>query len=215
MSQTTDIVDLNKVETLAALLDARLERSPDALAYRRYDRDLGEWTDLDWEQFTVQVCRWQAALLAEKLDKGDRVAIMAANSPEWAAFDMAAQGLGLVLVPLYVNDRADNIRLVLEDCGARLLVIGGPDQWQALSPVHEALAALERIVALEPVEASSSGVQPVAVKEWLPSSHDALRVEAVDGNALATIVYTSGTTGRPKGVMLSHRNILFNFQGLL
>ena len=215
MSQTTDIVDLNKVETLAALLDARLERSPDALAYRRYDRDLGEWTDLDWEQFTGQVCRWQAALLEEKLDKGDRVAIMAANSPEWAAFDMAAQGLGLVLVPLYVNDRADNIRLVLEDCGARLLVVGGPDQWQALAPVHEALAALKRIVALEAVEASPSALQPVAVKDWLPSSHDALRVEAVDSNALATIVYTSGTTGRPKGVMLSHRNILFNVQGVL
>ena len=215
MSQTTDIVDLNKVETLAGLLDARLEHSPEALAYRRYDRALDEWTELDWEQFTGEVCRWQAALLAEKLDKGDRVAIMAANSPEWAAFDMAAQGLGLVLVPLYVNDRADNIRLVLEDCGARLLVIGGPDQWQALAPVHEALAALRCIVALDPVEASSSGLQPVAVKDWLPSHHDALRVETVDGNALATIVYTSGTTGRPKGVMLSHRNILFNVQGVL
>ena len=214
MSQTTDIVDLNKVETLAGLLDARLERSPEALAYRRYNGDLGEWTDLDWEQFTVLVCRWQAALLAEKLDKGDRVAIMAANSPEWAAFDLAAQGLGLVLVPLYVNDQADNIRLVLEDCGARLLVIGGPDQWQALAPVHDALAALKRIVALQPVE-SSSGLQPVALERWLPSSHDALRVEAVDSNTLATIVYTSGTTGRPKGVMLSHRNILFNVQGVL
>ena len=77
-----------------------LERSPEALAYRRYDSELGEWTDLDWEQFTGQVCRWQSALLAEKLDKGDRVAIMATNSPDWAAFDMAAQGLGLVLVPL-------------------------------------------------------------------------------------------------------------------
>jgi len=215
MSQTTDIVDLNKVETLAALLEARLERSPKALAYRRYDGDLEEWTDLDWEQFTSQVCRWQAALLAEKLDKGDRVAIMAANSPEWAAFDIAALGLGLILVPLYFNDRADNIRLVLEDCGARLLVIGGPDQWQALAPVHDALAALKSVVALEPVEASSSGLEPVAAKDWLPSSHDALRVEAVDSDALATIVYTSGTTGRPKGVMLSHRNILFNVQGVL
>ncbi len=215
MSQTIDMVDLNKVETLAALLDARLQRSPEALAYRRYNHELGEWTDLDWEQFTVQVCRWQAALLAEQLDQGDRVAIMAANSPDWAAFDMAAHGLGLVLVPLYVNDRADNIRLVLEDCGARLLVIGGPDQWQALEPVHDALAALKRIVALEPVEASSSGLQPVALPDWLPSSHDALRVEVVDSDTLATIVYTSGTTGRPKGVMLSHRNMLFNVKGAL
>jgi len=215
MSQTTDIVDLDRIDSLAALLSARVERSPEAIAYRRYDKNTDEWTDIDWERFTIEVCRWQAALLSENFDKGDRVAIMAANGPEWAAFDIAAQGLGLVLVPLYVNDRAENISLVLEDCGARLLVIGGPEQWQALEPVHNTLSGLKRVVALNPVEAAASGLQPVAAQDWLPANHDALRVEPVDSNALATIVYTSGTTGRPKGVMLSHRNILFNVQGVL
>ena len=99
MSYTTDIVDLDRIDTLAALLGARLERSPDAVAYRYYDERTGEWTDLDWAQFSGRVSRWQAALLAEQFEKGDRVAIMAANSPEWAAFDMAALGLGLVVVP--------------------------------------------------------------------------------------------------------------------
>jgi long-chain acyl-CoA synthetase len=215
MPQTTDIVDFDKISSLAALLGARVERSPEAIAYRRYDADTDEWIDIDWAQFTVEVCRWQAALLSENFDKGDRVAIMAANSPDWAAFDIAAQGLGLVLVPLYLNDRAENISLVLEDCGARLLVIGGPQQWQALEPVHDTLSGLKRVVALNPVEASASGLQPLAAQDWLPANHDALRVEPLDSTTLATIVYTSGTTGRPKGVMLSHRNILFDVQGVL
>ena len=215
MTQTTDIVDFDKISSLAGLLSARVERSPEAIAYRRYDTNSNGWIDIDWEQFTVEVCRWQAALSAENLDQGERVAIMAANSTDWAAFDIAVQGLGLVLVPLYVNDRADNISLVLEDCGARLLLIGGPQQWQALEPVHDELSGLKRIVAIDPVEASASGLQPLAAQDWLPANHDALRVEPVDTNALATIVYTSGTTGRPKGVMLSHRNILSNVQGVL
>jgi len=215
MTQTTDIVDFDQINSLAALLSARVERSPEAIAYRRYDTNSNGWIDIDWEQFAIEVCRWQAALSAENLEQGERVAIMAANSTDWAAFDIAVQGLGLVLVPLYVNDRADNISLVLEDCGARLLLIGGPQQWQALEPVHDALSGLKRIVALNPVEASASGLQPLAAQDWLPGNHDALRVEPVDTNALATIVYTSGTTGRPKGVMLSHRNILSNVQGVL
>jgi long-chain acyl-CoA synthetase len=215
MSQTKDIIDLDNINSLAALLGERVERSADAIAYRYYDRDTDEWTAIDWEQFTIEVCRWQAALLAERLNPGDRIAIMAANSPEWAACDLDAHGLGLVLVPLYVNDRADNIKLVLEDCGARLLVIGGPEQWQALEPVRAALSGLQRIVALTPVEAAAADPQPLALRSWLPVKHDALRVEPIDSNALATIVYTSGTTGRPKGVMLSHRNILFNVQGVL
>ena len=215
MPMTMDIVDIEAINNLAGLLSARVERSPEAIAYRYYDNDSDEWTAIDWEQFTIEVCRWQTALLSENIDKGERVAIMATNSPGWAAFDIAAQGLGLVLVPLYVNDRAENISLVLEDCGARLLVVGSPQQWQALEPVHDTLSGLKRIVALHPVEASASGLQPVAAQDWLPASHDTLHVESLDRNTLATIVYTSGTTGRPKGVMLSHSNILFNVQGVL
>ncbi len=216
MTQTTDIVDISKAQTIAALFKARLDRSPASLAYRRYDDGSGGWTELTWQDVARQVGQIQGALSAEKLVAGDRVAIMAGNSPEWAAFDIAALGLGLVVVPLYVNDRADNIRLVLEDCGAKLLLVGGQEQWQALEPVHDALAQrLSRVVSLQPLSASGSAVQPLAFQDWLPDSPEPMRVESIDSDALATIVYTSGTTGRSKGVMLSHRNILFNVQGVL
>jgi long-chain acyl-CoA synthetase len=215
MPQNADIVDVSGISNLAGLLQARLARSPDAVAYRQYDANGAAWTTTTWTEFSAEVCCWQAALRAEKLEAGDRVAIMLNNRREWAAFDMAALGLGLVTVPLYNNDRPENMGLVLEDCGAKLLLIGNQKSWGALVAVESTLAALTKIVSLEPVSASPSGLQPVPVSEWLPASGDALQVEPVDADALATICYTSGTTGRPKGVMLSHRNILFNVGAVL
>ncbi len=215
MSQTTDIVVLDQIENLAGLLKARVARSPQAIAYRQYDTDANDWLSSTWVQFKDEACHWQAALQTENLAAGDRVAIMLGNCREWAAFDIAALGLGLVVVPLYINDRAENMGLVLEDCGAKLLLIGDQQQWDALAPVEHTLANLQRIVSLTPVTTSASGVQPVATAHWLPAAGTELRVEPVGSDTLATICYTSGTTGRPKGVMLSHRNILFNVQAVL
>jgi long-chain acyl-CoA synthetase len=152
------------------------------------------------------------------LSAGDRIALMLKNCREWAAFDMAAQGLGLVVVPLYVNDRADNLGLILKDCGAELLLVGNDEQWQNLAPVESTLAGLKRVLSLEAAVPLPGGLAPTHVDEWLPSEPSEpseLRVDDLDADSLATIVYTSGTTGRPKGVMLSHRNILFNVTGVL
>ena len=115
MLQNADIVDVSGISNLAGLLQARLARSPDAVAYRQYDANGAAWTTTTWTEFSAEVCCWQAALRAEKLEAGDRVAIMLNNRREWAAFDMAALGLGLVTVPLYNNDRPENMGLVLED----------------------------------------------------------------------------------------------------
>ena len=215
MPHTADIVDVAGITNLAGLLEARLARSPDAEAYRQYDSQTKQWTASTWTEIAADVRRWQAALRAENLEPGDRVAVMLGNRREWAIFDMAALGLGLVTVPLYVNDRAENMGLVLEDCGARLLLIGDQKQWETLAPVERTLVPLARIVSLEPVSASASGLQPVPASQWLPASAETLQVEPVDDYALATICYTSGTTGRPKGVMLSHHNILFNVGAVL
>ena len=140
---------------------------------------------------------------------------MLKNSREWAAFDMAALGLGLVVVPLFVNDRADNVGLILEDCGAKLLLVGGEKQWQTLAPIEDRLKTLQRVVSLEPVEPLPGGLTSATITDWLPEQTDKLHMEAKGADSLATIVYTSGTTGRPKGVMLSHRNILFDVLGVL
>ena len=215
MTQVTDIIGPDDAGTLAALLRERVRRSPQAEAYRQFEEASGEWVSWSWERFASEVSRWQQALVTDGFEKGDRVAVMLRNCREWAAFDMAAQGLGLVIVPLYVNDRPDNLGLVLQDASARLLLVENQEHWETLAPIEDVLSGLQRIVSLTPVEPMLSGLQAVAVKDWLPESGTELQVEPVDGDQLATIVYTSGTTGRPKGVMLSHSNIISNVHGIL
>jgi long-chain acyl-CoA synthetase len=196
--------------TLDGLLRERVKRTPDAVAYRDFNRTYQKWRDYSWAQIDREVARWQAALDAEGLKAGERVAVMMRNSPEWVVFDQAALGLGLVVVPLYTQDRPDNVAYILGDSGCRVLLFGSLEQWQSFAGVREQLGGLVRILIAEPFagDAGDPRVKPVA--QWLPEEGGATRHLPTDDNALATIVYTSGTTGKPKGVMLSHRNIVSN-----
>jgi long-chain acyl-CoA synthetase len=209
--EQTDVIPLALANTLAAVFEERVRRTPHKTAYLQYDNILGEWQEMNWRQMAEQVARWQAALRQERLQPGDRVAIMLRNCREWVMFDLAAQGLGLVTVPIYTNDRAENIGYVLQDAGVRLLLLESNEQWLVLQQIHNQLAGLNRIITLEPVD--PMGLQPrlVTLDDWLPQDYEPeLQVLDLDPHNLATIVYTSGTTGRAKGVMLSHHNILWN-----
>jgi long-chain acyl-CoA synthetase len=209
-----DIISVEQAGTLAGLFRERCKRSPDATAYIQYDDTEADWKTFSWRETADDVSRWQQALLKEGLEAGDRVALMLRNRREWVILDQAALGLGLVTVPIFPNDRADNVAYILNHAEARLLLIEGQDQWQELQTVEDQLAGLTRIVSLYPVD---SDPKPLLVHagDWLPSGSFELITEDSDLDDLATIVYTSGTTGRPKGVMLSHRNILWNARAAL
>jgi long-chain acyl-CoA synthetase len=196
--------------SLSGLFYERVKRSPQQLAYRYYDASEETWQDLTWAQTGAQVARWQAALAGEDLAPGDRVAIMMPNCPAWIMLDQAALSNGLVVVPLYTQDRAENVAYILQNAGVKLLVLGGQEQWDSLQSVRDQLGFVSRIVSLEHVDtAGHSDTRLKTAGEWLPDDAELTRVNW-DSSALATIVYTSGTTGRPKGVMLSHSNILWN-----
>ena len=207
------IIRLARTPTLAELFRQRVARSGDQTAYLQPEPGTDRWVAHSWNDTAREVARWQQALLAEGLEPGDRVMIMARNGWPWVIFDQAALGLGLVPVPVFMNDRAENIAWIAEDCGARFLLIQGPDQWQALEPVLDRLlASIQRIVCLDPCPADHPAL--VERDRWLPESGELITREA-DRNSLATIIYTSGTTGRPKGVMLSHYNILWDLHAAL
>jgi long-chain acyl-CoA synthetase len=202
-----DVISPDVARTLPGLFRERSRRRPGSLAYRYYDHPAKEWCSLSWAQMGIEIACWQAAIRTLGLQRGDRVAVMAHNSPVWVAFEQAALGLGLVVVPLFVNDRADNVAYVLADSGTRLLLLEGLEQWNELSPLAGQLDEQLHIWSIN--DCSNSRVTYVE-KLLGDEAHQEPEVVVDDPEALATIVYTSGTTGRPKGVMLSHRNILWN-----
>lgn len=208
---TADFIEPAGVDSLCALFRERVGRTPRATAYRWFDPARGDWRDLSWSDVEARVRRWQAALDAEGLKAGDRVAVMLSNGPDWVCFDLAALGLGLVVVPLFFNDRPDNVAYILERTRTRLLFIDGPVQWQALAPALRSFDRL-RVVLREPAAAGlAADARLAALHDWLPAaSAGGFRVAECGRDGLATIVYTSGTVGRPKGVMLTHGNILWN-----
>jgi long-chain acyl-CoA synthetase len=208
-TDTYDVVGPEAAGTLAGLFRERVRRTPKRVAYRQYDRATDQWTDMTWSEMASEVARWQAAMLKEALEPGDRVAIMLHNCREWVMFEQAALGCGLVVVPLYTEDRPENVAYILQNAGVKLLFIEGEHQWNELLTVRDELGFLTRIVTMQPVK-SALDSRLTAVTEWVSSESAELIRHDSAPDKLATIVYTSGTTGRPKGVMLSHDNILNN-----
>ncbi|MFZ5593442.1 MAG: AMP-dependent synthetase/ligase [Pseudomonadota bacterium] len=213
-TKTSDIIPFETARTLHGLFRERVQRTPDAVAYRHCDEQTGQWQDITWAQMATHVARWQRALQGESLQPGERVAVLLRNCREWVMYEQAALGLGLVVVPLYPNDRPENIVYILQNSGTWVLLIEGEEHWRGLAQVRDQLYGLKRIVSLKAV---TDPAEPrlCSAAQWLSESGGELQTYECDPHVLATIVYTSGTTGRPKGVMLSHHNILWTTDACL
>lgn len=211
MPQHEDLISADSAGTLDGLFFDRCQRSPDVTAYRQFNKAEGVWQAFSWQAMAGQVACWQQAMRAEGLQNGERVALLMRNSVEWVIAEQAALGLGLVIVPLYCDDRPDNIAYILEDSATRLL-IANDSMWRRIGGACNDVASLKCVVTTGDGEAPATNdnneLKVVTARDWLPTSCPPLQKRQGDGSKLATIVYTSGTTGRPKGVMLNHRNIL-------
>jgi long-chain acyl-CoA synthetase len=203
------VITADEAVTLDGLFRERTRRTPDLTAYRYFDPAGEAWRQYTWVDMDRQIARWQAGFERDGLEPGARVAIMLRNSPEWVMFDIAALGFGLIVVPLYTQDRPDNVAYILNDAQCKVLLVESDMQWAGLSVLRSEVAGLSRVLT---VRGGPSPADPTVMRldDWLPESAPATRHVPADPHALATIVYTSGTTGRPKGVMLSHHNILTN-----
>lgn len=211
-TRQSDVITPQQAGTLHGLFVERARRSPDKIACRHFKQDA--WRDLSWREMLAEVARWQSALSGLGLQRGDRVAIMLRNCPQWWMFDQAAMSLGLVVVPLYTVDRPDNIAYIINDADVKVLLFENGEQWKALSTVREQLAGVVSFVSVgNHSDASEPRLKPMS--EFLPAIAQLQAAPPCQMNELASIIYTSGTTGRPKGVMLSHANMLTNAHACL
>lgn len=214
MYKQQDYITPVTVNNLSDLFYERVKRSANKVAYTYYDEENATWADLTWQEMAKQVELWHSAFRHEGLVKGDRVAIMMRNCPDWVVFDQAAYSLGLIVVPVYTNDRAENIRYILEDASVKVFFIEDPTHCKELIENEsvfngDGLKDLARIVTHQAIDGYKNP-RLAQVKNWLPSYAETIERVTIEPDDLATVVYTSGTTGRPKGVMLSHNNIFMN-----
>jgi len=209
MDKSLDIISPQEAVSLPGLFYERQRRSPDNVAYRYYNNSTSSWVDLSWQQVARQIAQWKAALKSEGLPEGTRVAVMLRNCPHWVIYEQAAMAADLVVVPLYTNDRADNIAYIVQDADIKILLFETDEQWQELKESIDQFPSIQRFISLDKIN-DISDPRLTYSADWLPVSSDALSKPNIAANDLASIVYTSGTTGRPKGVMLSHNNILSN-----
>ncbi|HEX3632598.1 MAG TPA: long-chain fatty acid--CoA ligase [Casimicrobiaceae bacterium] len=169
--------------------------------YRRHAD--GGWADVCVGELATLIGRCQVALQALHFQPGDRVGVCLRNSVDWVALDLAALGLGIVVVPLYVDDNAENIAWCSANAEVRALIVESTRAAQAIAAIA---GALPPVYVLHPDPGDTSP----SLASLLPATAAAPRFAAVSDDTLATICYTSGTSGRPKGVMLSHGNIIAN-----
>ena len=208
-----NIISLAESQTLDGLFACRVRRTPDGEAYRYFDKDRRDWVSYSWSGIAAEVARWQAAMRAERLQPGGRAAIQLRNCPEWVMFDQAALSLGLVTVPLYTDDRPDNIAYILKEADVELLLVQDAGRWRRLAQVVPEEGPLKCVLLLDDSDAAralaAEDERVRIVSDWLPAASVGLEERKTrDPHALASIVYTSGTTGRPRGVMLSHNNMM-------
>ena len=210
-AQQNDVITPEQAGTLHGLFVERARRSPDKVACRYFQQNV--WRDITWREMLGEVARWQAALAELRLQRGDRVAIMLRNCPQWVMFDQAAMSLGLVVVPLYTVDRPDNIAYIINDAEVKVLLFENAEQWQALRTVRDQLGGVVRFVSIGDLRDDEPRLKSMA--EFLPPVAQLQPAPPCQMNELASIIYTSGTTGKPKGVMLSHANMLTNAHACL
>jgi long-chain acyl-CoA synthetase len=159
-------------------------------------------------------------LAAMGVRQGDRVAIVSESRPEWLLADLAILTLGAVTVPIYSTLTAAQTRYIAADAGARVAFVSTAGQLDKVQCVRQELPALEEIVLFDAVQQPSPSMVPLAevaqrghahlLREWGAARQFRDRAREIRPEQLATIIYTSGTTGEPKGVMLSHRNLISN-----
>ena len=207
----TTIVDVFK-ET------ARAHAARPALRWREQE----EWRSLSWGDYERSVTSVATALRDWGLVHGDRVGILATNRPEWHIVDIATMSAGLVSVPVYPSNAASQVCYVLAHSGARVCFVENVDQLAKVLLRRSELPALEHVVVMDDVNGLDDGfitslddlrASGTSSSESATGSLDAL-VKEVKPTDLATLVYTSGTTGPPKGTMITHANVMATMRSL-
>jgi long-chain acyl-CoA synthetase len=206
---------MNEPSLLFECLTFQLENFP--LADMLCAKEAGQWRNYSTQEVSKLVNQLSAGLLDFGIQEGDRtpegqdkIAILSANRPEWMLVDMAIQQIGAVSVPVYPTINPTELHFILQDAAVNVVFAGDDKLARKVAALQPSLPDLKAIFTFDPVAGLRHWTELMA--ELTPEVEADLmrKKQAITPADLATILYTSGTTGTPKGVMLSHRNLLSN-----
>ncbi len=195
------LVQIADSACLADVVFGRAAEQPDKVILRKRDAS-GGWQDVTAAQFRDEVAALAKGLIAAGIGVGDRVALMSATRYEWTLTDYAIWAAGAVTVPIYETSSAEQVEWILGDSAAVAVIAETARHAELIGSVRDRLPGLDEIWRIEGLAELATGGKGIGDAQLEQ------RRTARGGDDLATIVYTSGTTGRPKGCETTHRNLL-------
>lgn len=212
-TSATRLEDLKKCKTLCEFVPLRARQIPQTVALRQYDRKEKAWKDVTYASLDKQITAWRRALEALHLERGARVAILLNNSVDAVLADQAVLANGLIPVPVHAIDTPGSSAFILIDSQSSALITNKADRWGLIEKTNVPMPDLKHVILTEEtgINEKDEHRQILSKDIWLASGKDIQELpEGPKSEDLAAIVYTSGTTGRPKGVMLTHHNVVEN-----
>lgn len=175
----------------------------------------GKWIPVSTEGFINEVIETAKGLIAYGVQAGDNVGIVSKTRYEWNVMDMAIQHVGAIVVPFYPNISESDYEYIFNDAKINLCVLENEELATKISNIRGKLPLLNEVFTMEEVAGQQNWSALKSKGKDIDFEEIQKRMDAVKYEDLATIIYTSGTTGNPKGVMLSHRNLLSNAQACI
>ena len=211
-----------EADTIPKLLAKNRDLYSDKVALR--EKDLGIWQRVTWKEYWDHVCLFALGLQQLGLKRGDKVSILGDNCREWLYADLAAQCSSAVTVGIYPTDVASQVKYILENSESKFIVAKDQEQVDKVLEVKDDLPGLKKIIVVDmkglrrykdPMIISFKDVEALGqtLHEQDPYLFENM-VNSTRPEDVAIIVYTSGTTGQPKGAMISHRNVIAMIRGL-
>jgi len=198
-----------KFETLVEVYNNSIKTFPDRPLFGT--KRAGRWEWMTYFAFGQKTEAFRAGLSALGIQRGDRVAIIANNRPEWAIAAYACFGLGVSFVPMYEAQLAKEWEFIVRDCEAKALIVATDAIASKTRDFLVTVPSLKAIISLDPATETSANVHSFAALASTAPTVPSLSPESKD---VACIIYTSGTTGNPKGVILSHGNLASNVSAI-
>ncbi len=213
-----DLTALRKIRTLPELLTQHLARAPERVLYRVYDALERDWQPLTAADVARAVAAWRRAFAAVgDLHRGDRMAMLLPNSIEAVYFDQSVLANAMIPVPLHAVDTPNSSAFILKDAGAKVLVTNKLLKWKQIREVAD-FPDLKLVVITDDANCDdlTADIPVMTLESFLARGEGRLLpADQPMSEDLAAIVYTSGTTGNPKGVMLTHVNVLANVRAII